>query len=1814
MKELRKYKERKKVRRLLCVAAAIAVLAGLSVIAFATRTEEFPCPGHQQHDEMCGYREATDGTEGHPCEHVCEICDPVLELEKKKGDYDKYIESESHQEVKIIYKKNHDSLEEINTYVYNEDGARLQDEQGEWVKVTLNKNIDYTILSVPENEEFEQIVLKDTYVDSLYNLPYIFNLEFKSGNTKEYELKVDDTTPMEQPEENAENLEEPGEEAGLEEDTPALYQDEENSKAVGAYTVSQIVSSMAEDDTTYRFTAAESNGMLQITANLETSGETGRYVLIELPAYGMVLTDTLPGTGGGITQVTKIDERTLRLDIADTVNEILNIQISYKWQNLTKEMELNWRKGIVPGATGFKTSVYGTKSGVEQELASNTYGNWKIDTSGTDAVVSGSPSYVLWPDIQGVYTGNVLNLNSSGWPESPPAISMSFPLSSTKYGMPGSESLMLSYLKSIKLYGDPKVLAAFDTNVFNQNSAINAFGYVPNWDIQKDAEGYYYEITLPEDEMGCTNSVNSTQVGFFPPSSIGYYTRLYNKEAAKLTPNTTYPMKMVWTIGRYTESGVADTKRTIDLSLKTREVVNKDLFKPGFNNSTEFFQPAQRAAVADNDENIKTAAGTYTESLMSFKNAACGLTRLNPTAVQENQEDLYEGLTEEYEFPYEIQPTEITFPAGVVYVFQQSKIEQVYYELSNGVTGIITASDLGWAESVEEIGEDTSYTASFNVPDGVRVTKVKITWEKYYQTHSMSNNANYLRVDDMGALFSYKVAEGKEDGSDFESGYHVNVGAKLSKKDGTVLAESTANDLNFYFKNALHTCPRLTHKGNNKAIGGLLSEEGKTSTYTVGAYRENYYTIEKAVPGVNYVMSEIVKNPKVTVRWRHDGANISGLTDEELVGYSLSGTMKVYPVLAGWKVTYHTRNLGEQSFTLPDDIPEEGYTMVLPVEDNDRLVGFTSSASGYYSVVEISKDGDVSGWKAAQGKRAIGSIEYIYPQQTDDGRDLDGGVYDIKEYEKGTIDLTLTNDTCTGTDDGSSGYNHQHVNPSAQTTSMPIYTVFDSEIRMDSQDYFGKNADSIYQDGKAEVSVGGTIQLQNPNVNVSPKTWSGVYGDGALVNAGRETALRQEFNPVVYAKIDNPDMVYIGDDATIEVSPTGSSPLMSGVPQLGLGTPPVVSVPAEVSIIQDNSGASWIRMEAKTSISIEDVFKLVNDNVLNSVEYERMLGVGTLYASIRGKTNMYAYAGAALGSSQPVFGDVYIEEDWDGWRNAYQNTPEDHYTKLEIDGLVPDTLDLRGTGDTVTPSLYYYHGTSKIAVLQKVFVGISLIPGIDSSYAVDTRSQNIYPYNYQNVSALVNVSTGNDNLKNHISIYELPRKGKSITGNRFGGTTEETLESQFDLYLRGPVTVVSNPAAASPVYEYRIGGSWCSESQVAAKGGWTAVDAVKITMPDLRKSSAISFSFPLETNSKTDTDILKSYMGGTYEYTTEGGASVSDMKITLAEFIYYPYTVSGHVFLDKDENGTQDGAEAGEQGVTVNLKNSRTNVVLATAVTDASGNFMLGTLSDSNLCVEIVQKEGQKCTLQSSVSPEIADDDSDFDRDTNQCMLENPLTKGSYTLSAGVINLPVLEAPDVVVRMETPVNTSVTCIWDGGTPSLQFEQAEDIGIVTVDSLAEGNTGALTPVAPGETKAKVWVENSLGDRVEKTYNITVIPREVTIDLTKQLTEVADSDYSFIFKFERLADDGSTIQTFYQTMKIPMGSSSAVISVKELVPGNYKITELDSNWRYEVQGAASQNTNATNPDEATEVTFINKYSKNGWVSDNSVVTNTMNRVMP
>ena len=77
---------------------------------------------------------------------------------------------------------------------------------------------------------------------------------------------------------------------------------------------------------------------------------------------------------------------------------------------------------------------------------------------------------------------------------------------------------------------------------------------------------------------------------------------------------------------------------------------------------------------------------------------------------------------------------------------------------------------------------------------------------------------------------------------------------------------------------------------------------------------------------------------------------------------------------------------------------------------------------------------------------------------------------------------------------------------------------------------------------------------------------------------------------------------------------------------------------------------------------------------------------------------------------------------------------------------------------------------------------------------------------------------------------------------------------------------------------------------------------------------------------------------------------------------------------------------------------------------------------------------------------------------------------------------------------------------------------------------------------------------------------------------------------------------------------MGSSSAVISVKELVPGNYKITELDSNWRYEVQGAASQNTNATNPDEATEVTFINKYSKNGWVSDNSVVTNTMNRVMP
>lgn len=63
-----------------------------------------------------------------------------------------------------------------------------------------------------------------------------------------------------------------------------------------------------------------------------------------------------------------------------------------------------------------------------------------------------------------------------------------------------------------------------------------------------------------------------------------------------------------------------------------------------------------------------------------------------------------------------------------------------------------------------------------------------------------------------------------------------------------------------------------------------------------------------------------------------------------------------------------------------------------------------------------------------------------------------------------------------------------------------------------------------------------------------------------------------------------------------------------------------------------------------------------------------------------------------------------------------------------------------------------------------------------------------------------------------------------------------------------------------------------------------------------------------------------------------------------------PSSISGIVFLDQNNNGTQQGADSGIAGVTVELLNS-SNVVIATTTTDAAGRYSFTGLAPGSYSV-----------------------------------------------------------------------------------------------------------------------------------------------------------------------------------------------------------------------------------------------------------------------
>ena len=117
-------------------------------------------------------------------------------------------------------------------------------------------------------------------------------------------------------------------------------------------------------------------------------------------------------------------------------------------------------------------------------------------------------------------------------------------------------------------------------------------------------------------------------------------------------------------------------------------------------------------------------------------------------------------------------------------------------------------------------------------------------------------------------------------------------------------------------------------------------------------------------------------------------------------------------------------------------------------------------------------------------------------------------------------------------------------------------------------------------------------------------------------------------------------------------------------------------------------------------------------------------------------------------------------------------------------------------------------------------------------------------------------------------------------------------------------------------------------------------------------------------------------------------------NVTLDAGFYQSAKLGDRVWYDTNGNGVQDAGEGNAVGVTVNLLDNSGNVV-ATQVTNATGNYLFSNLTPGSYSVQFVAPSGYTFTGKNAGTDITVD--SDADTVTGKT--------GSYTLSSGDVNL-----------------------------------------------------------------------------------------------------------------------------------------------------------------------------------------------------------------
>ena len=1852
--EKQKEVKQRGIQKIICAVVAVAVLIGLIVIASAAEEKEI------------------------------------------YATYDQNELSEEYKEVVIPNLKEEEIVESIRTYVYNQDGARLE-EEGELVTVELLQGRDYVIRETfeevlgekniidaeeknaeEENEETEEsaeateveeqekeieyeIVFQREYLNALLRGEYTFLLDLEVGEekeTKEYIVEIKDSSIIEEaePEDLTAEAEEQAELMGTTESEVTEEEPKESTEPEFSmqpfdlgedYEITLLSTSMAEAATLFRFRESEGTGTLRAIINLQGSGETDRYIIIRLPIYGMVLSEVLPQIETGMTAVTKIDDRTLRLDIADGATQVLNVDIAYVRVYLSAEMDAAWRSGTVPPSTGFAIEVYGKSAGVEKTLNQKKYGNWFIDLSGskdmgivsnTDVIGTMSPFQVPTERIEA--TAGVTRWNSFGsighlrWNiYSDRRDYQPWHYNVLGRGIDQDADMRAQYLKQVNIY--------MSANLYNATNIDKA-----RYPLLTNGSGTYIEwlkFTSGQSALGGTGNPIRFDAFAFTPEGI----------RDNLQANTNYQMRAELIYGEYRTTGVTERAVMQNLgSFRTAAEAVTDLWRVGANyrtdgkNGLNYINDRGNTAFRtayDFNNHFAVVKGRSDRLFVSDYGNTIHLNG-NTSRIPANK---YAGLTVRYDFPYELQPREF-YPGFSKYVNGWEPMNylgdvDLYYDM------IITYSDGSQITRAKQMIEGTTQyesregldrTITLPQKTGERITSIEIVWEEFWTNYGyqalelhhteLTSDTNNEYRNMVGTTnetikpgFGVNVMDTYANGSPIPAGTMARINVTIREGNGTIKEQSTNNQLCFFLYDEASGCPIVRPGGPETSDWKVQADnnERQTNLTLRTTFATGYSRMRETINNPRLVIGimDSIDYPEPYRPFHH--LNIIG---NERVGYFMTGKMRVYSMLAGWRVNYATRNssgtVTQRTMLLPDTIETEGYWLELNIPAGERLASSSYVDGASYSGIVFSKDGPVSGWRT--GIDMVGHIEMQSPTQKDDGSSFEAAGNEGKLHSMGRVFAVLTNSDCNCEAHTASAKDHTtpslgdvaiygQVIPGARYGIIYAmgepYDYLSAELLIGFQSIFHMNkgagyipellAADIYQNASATVKLGGEKVITSTN-NLETVTEGGrlpiPFFKSDFVNNYAEK-WQKTIQPTIYAKVINPDILVTEGYTTMNIeiaSATWATNPEYHYP--GSLEPRSISVPAIVEVILDGNWDRWVKVTALDAAEL-------------SVGYRWK----TKTINVTADVDLFAIPGATVGGNQPLFEKWYIEDELESWESIYNGSEAADYGTMRVNDRVVDTLNITGTGDVTTPRLYEYAGYP-INVYTQVFSGVNIYPGVGNSYGLADRQQDFYPSGRNDLVALVNLVTDNSALENYETVYELPRKDKQLPGTFYNSLEgETTVTSEVDIYLRGPVTERSNSSGVVTVISYRIGNAWYTEAQVASNGGWDAVTAFRITTDELPALTTLNMDVPLRANEKTTLDPLDAYIGGTIKYEIAGLGT--EVNMIFAHFTYKSYSLTGTVWNDVNEDGKKAMTDEVLSGYQVDLKKMSDNSVVGTATTGADGKYEIIVNEDTDLYLEITLPSGKKLTRQLLTNAGAYLDDSDYDRTTNRYEID--LLTGSIVVDAGIITLPVIHMDDYI--LEVGETRNITGTRTGGyTPSISYTPADD----TIATLAD-TTGVLPTSQPtatvnglkeGVTVVTMTATNSLGDTVTTTFKITVGEKEVALDLTKELETVAIEESVFVFQIERLSDTNQVEQVFYQTIKIPAGVASGTIRIGGLQPGVYRVTEVQNNWRYSIVGSIGRIVIVTDPDVPGAVTFTNKLDNMLWSSGKADVTNTMKRV--